>query len=104
MKIYTANNPPLAHIVCELLRANNIDCEVRGEGVFGLQGELPFGEASEPYVWLLETTQLNRAHELIMQFEQPQPEASWHCSDCGEENEGQFALCWQCGSSANTAS
>ncbi|GAK85004.1 hypothetical protein JCM19238_2584 [Vibrio ponticus] len=47
MKIFSAANPPQAHIVCELLRANGITCEVRGEGIFGLQGEVPFGEASE---------------------------------------------------------
>lgn len=71
MKIFSANNPPQAHIVCELLRTNNIDCEVRGEGIFGLQGELPFGESSEPYVWLLDSSQQNKAYEVITQFEQP---------------------------------
>ncbi|EGU38129.1 hypothetical protein VII00023_19374 [Vibrio ichthyoenteri ATCC 700023] len=97
MKIFSASNPPQAHIVCELLRVNNIACEVRGEGIFGLQGELPFGEASEPYVWLHDISQQNEARLLIEKFEQPQLEKNWHCSSCGEENEGQFALCWQCG-------
>ncbi|KII77094.1 DUF2007 domain-containing protein [Vibrio renipiscarius] len=104
MKIFSANNPPQAHIVCELLRSNNIDCEVRGEGLFGLQGELPFGEASEPYVWLLDGRQQEKAQALVAQFEQPQLEQSWHCLSCGEENEGQFGLCWQCGSPMSSAS
>ncbi len=41
MKIYIAKNPAEAHIVCELLKTEQIACEVRGEGMFGLKGELP---------------------------------------------------------------
>ena len=103
MKIYIANNPPQAHIVCELLRTHRIHCEVRGEGLFGLQGELPFGEASEPYVWLFDVAQHPQAAQLLVQFEQPQSGQLWRCPDCGEENEGQFALCWQCGANAQSA-
>ncbi|OLQ95215.1 hypothetical protein BIY21_07155 [Vibrio ponticus] len=99
MKIYSATNPPQAHIVCELLRSYNIACEVRGEGIFGLQGEVPFGEASAPHVWLLDQDKSAEAKQLIEQFEQPHTEASWQCPECGEINEGQFALCWQCGES-----
>ncbi|MDH3267048.1 MAG: DUF2007 domain-containing protein, partial [Gammaproteobacteria bacterium] len=25
------------------------------------------------------------------------PQAAWQCRQCGEENEGQFAACWNCG-------
>ncbi|MGF1910394.1 DUF2007 domain-containing protein [Vibrio kasasachensis] len=103
MKIYSANNPPQAHIVCELLRSYDIKCEVRGEGIFGLQGEVPFGEASAPHVWLLEEGKKQQAMHLIEQFEQPHTEQSWRCPVCNEINEGQFALCWQCGSSLSVA-
>ncbi|MBA5762458.1 DUF2007 domain-containing protein [Vibrio sp. 404] len=103
MKIYSAANPPQAHIVCELLRSHNIDCEVRGEGIFGLQGEVPFGETSEPHVWLLELDKSPQATLLIKQFEQPHTEPSWRCPVCDEINEGQFALCWQCSSSESVA-
>ena len=103
MKIYSAANPPQAHIVCELLRSQNIECEVRGEGIFGLQGEVPFGEASEPHVWLLNLEEEQQARQLVAQFEQPHPEPPWRCSECGEINEGQFALCWQCGTSESVA-
>ena len=100
MKIYSAANPPEAHIVCELLRSHNIDCEVRGEGIFGLQGELPFGEASEPYVWLLNPSQSTQSKTLIEQFQHANHEQHpWQCHQCGESNEAQFAICWQCGTS-----
>ncbi len=97
MKIFSAVNPPQAHIVCELLRSHNIQCEVRGEGIFGLQGEVPFGEASAPHVWLLDLAKKEIAIELIEQFEHPHSQQAWRCTECGELNEGQFALCWQCG-------
>ncbi|NOH53610.1 DUF2007 domain-containing protein [Vibrio coralliilyticus] len=98
MKIFTANNPPEAHIVCELLKSNQIQCEVRGEGMFGLQGEVPFGENSQPYVWLLDSKMQNHASAIIEQYmQQAQFGSEWQCEECGETNEAQFAICWQCG-------
>ncbi|WFB49117.1 putative signal transducing protein [Vibrio coralliilyticus] len=98
MKIFTANNPPEAHIVCELLKSNQIQCEVRGEGMFGLQGEVPFGENSQPYVWLLDSEMHNQASAIIEQYmQQTLIDSEWQCEECGETNEAQFAICWQCG-------
>ena len=42
MKIFSASNPTEAHIICGLLESENIACEVRGEGLFGLKGFLNF--------------------------------------------------------------
>lgn len=96
MKIYAASTPPEAHIVCELLKSHQIGCEVRGEGVFSLQGEIPFGEASEPYVWLLNEDKEQQAREVILRYQNEGSGTEWQCSQCGESNEGQFAICWQC--------
>ena len=100
MKVYSAATPTEAHIVCELLKSQSINCEVRGEGVFGLQGEIPFGESSEPYVWLVETEKLSTAQSTIRQFLDTQEGDDWQCVDCGETNEPQFGACWQCGATA----
>ncbi|AXN31038.1 putative signal transducing protein [Vibrio coralliilyticus] len=98
MKIFTANNPPEAHIVCELLKSNRIPCEVQGEGMFGLQGEVPFGENSQPYIWLLDSKMRNQASAIIEQYmQQTLIGSEWQCEECGEANEAQFAICWQCG-------
>lgn len=100
MKIFVANNPTEAHIVCELLKAERIQCEVRGEGLFGLKGELPFGEDTDPYIWLLNPMQKMLAQSIIDAYhQQSNTEAStlWRCQRCGEENEPQFGACWQCG-------
>tara|TARA_Y100001956_G_scaffold82937_1_gene107030 strand:+ start:5644 stop:5949 length:306 start_codon:yes stop_codon:yes gene_type:complete len=101
MKVYSASNPPEAHIVCELLRSQGINCEVRGEGIFGLQGEVPFGENSEPYVWLLQADKQTEALKIIEQFKQSDAGVEWLCVKCGEMNESQFGVCWQCGTAAD---
>ncbi|HGS5723587.1 hypothetical protein PO80_17710 [Vibrio parahaemolyticus] len=100
MKIFIAKNPAEAHIVCELLKTEDICCEVRGEGLFGLKGELPFGDDTDPYVWLLDPEQQSKAHSIIEAFRQQSQSniyEDWQCPHCLEHNEGQFGACWQCG-------
>jgi len=102
MKIYSASNPTEAHIVCGLLRQQNIHAEVRGEGIFGLKGELPFTDDTDPYVWLLQSDKLKRARDVIQEYcVQQENIADWICEKCGETNEGQFGLCWNCGQLTN---
>ena len=100
MKIFIAKNPTEAHIVCELLKTEQIFCEVRGEGIFGLKGELPFGDDTDPYVWLLNPEQKMRALATIEAYQkqtQPNTYQDWKCPKCSEINEGQFGACWRCG-------
>ncbi|RTZ15749.1 DUF2007 domain-containing protein [Vibrio aquaticus] len=101
MKVYSASTPTEAHIVCELLKTQRIHCEVRGEGIFGLQGEIPFGESSAPYVWLFDEEKLALAQQTLKEYEASQHQENWQCNGCGEINEGQFGACWQCGTSAS---
>ncbi len=99
MKLFSASIPPEAHIVCELLKTQGIQCEVRGEGLFGLQGELPFGENSEPYVWLLNKSQQQQSLSLIQQYmdSTSNGQTPWLCKQCGASVEPQFSCCWNCG-------
>ncbi|AAO10520.1 putative signal transducing protein [Vibrio vulnificus] len=98
MKIFTANTPIEAHIVCQLLINEAVQCEVRGEGLFGLKGELPATEDTNPYIWLLEPEKLDFAKAILASFrEQQVAHQNWLCPQCGEEIEGQFGACWHCG-------
>ncbi|GEA49936.1 hypothetical protein VIN01S_07400 [Vibrio inusitatus NBRC 102082] len=104
MKLFVAQNPPQAHILCELLLSHNIQVEVRGEGMFGLQGELPMDDSSLPYLWLIDEHKHKQAKAVITEFEQnvsTSANSEWRCAECDEVNEGQFGLCWQCGHSAS---
>jgi len=52
-----------------------------------------------PVIWVLDERDVSRGRELIAAFNLRKPEgAGWRCADCGESNEGQFDLCWHCGS------
>jgi hypothetical protein len=100
MKIFFASSPTEAHIVCELLKSQGISCEVRGEGLFGLKGEIPFTQENDPYIWLFQHSQIDAAKHVIQDFEQqkrPSTEPIWVCENCQQENEPQFGACWQCG-------
>lgn len=99
MKVYIAANPTEAHIICELLKHHDIEAEVRGDSLFGLKGELPFTQESDPFIWLYDLDKLQQAKDVIAEFEQralvlPR----WQCDSCGESNEGQFSICWNCSS------
>lgn len=100
MKIFVAKNPAEAHIVCGLLLAENIRCEVRGEGLFGLKGEIPFSDDSDPYVWLQRPEQALVAKGVVQDYifqSESNIQSNWVCGHCEEENEPQFGACWQCG-------
>ncbi|GAM73559.1 hypothetical protein JCM19241_3014 [Vibrio ishigakensis] len=102
MKIYIAKNPPEAHFISELLLAEKIPVEVRSVGLFGLQGELPMDDSTQPHVWLLDPAYKEKAEAIIKAYMEADEQADWTCSECGEVNEGQFALCWNCGTSSPT--
>lgn len=102
MKIYIAQNPTEAHIVCGLLQQERIPCEVRGDTLFSVRGEIPFDDSSAPYVWLLNPKFEAQSKELIKVYLKPCSEKhpEWQCKRCGETNEPQFGLCWNCGAKA----
>lgn len=84
MKIFIAKNPAEAHIVCELLKVEQIYCEVRGEGIFGLKGELPFGDDTDPYVWLFDTAQKMKAEEIVKAYRKQSDRheyQDWQCQN-----------------------
>ncbi|ASU22455.1 hypothetical protein CCZ37_07550 [Vibrio qinghaiensis] len=99
MKIFVSSHPIEAYIVCQYLQQFNIHCEVKGENLYGLSGELPFTEETLPYVWLLDETQIADAQVRLMayQSEEISEKTYWICKQCSEENEPQFAACWYCG-------
>ncbi len=81
-----------------LLEAEGIRCQVRNEHLGSIMGEMPFVE-TWPELWVLNDLDFDRAKQLITDAASESPMASWRCRKCGEENEGQFAACWNCGTS-----
>lgn len=101
IKVYVAYDPTEAHLVKGLLESEGIRCDVRGEALFGARGELPLTPETAPSVWIFDEKQFETARKIIKDYEAAGPLEGageiWKCKNCGEDSEGQFAVCWNCG-------
>lgn len=80
-----------------LLESEGIACQIRNEYLGSILGEVPFFE-TWPELWIVRDLDFDRAKQLIDGAAADEsPGSAWSCPNCGEENEGQFAACWNCG-------
>ena len=80
-----------------VLESEGIPCQIRNEYLGGIAGEMPLQEIW-PELWIINDIDYDRAKQLIDNtIVDESPHANWKCGKCGEENEGQFAACWNCG-------
>jgi len=80
-----------------ILVSEGIPAFLKNEHLGSIIGEMPFLEVW-PEVWVENDLDYDRAKQLIdaATILEESPSASWRCTNCGEENEGQFAACWSC--------
>ena len=98
-KLTSASSTITIHHYRNLLEAEGIPCEIRNEHLGSVLGEIPFVE-TWPQLWVVNDLDYDRAKQLISsQSIDESPASAWRCKSCGEENEGQFAACWNCGTS-----
>jgi hypothetical protein len=86
-----------ARMLAGALEAAGLSVEVRGEALVPLTGEIPSTEAwVELWLWPQE---LEAARQVVAELQANQEAASHSvsCPRCGEENPGNFELCWSCG-------
>ncbi|MBS1217633.1 MAG: hypothetical protein H6R21_766 [Proteobacteria bacterium] len=98
-RVHNARHMTEAHLVRGLLESHGIDAVVRGDLLTGGWGELPVDVCA---VWVTDDARYADADRLIRDFlkgalARIHGGAGWHCSRCGEDIEGQFTACWQCG-------
>jgi putative signal transducing protein len=101
-RVHMAKTVAEAHVIKGILESEGIASDVRGESLSGAVGTLPLYEAW-PSVWVADED-AERADQLVIAAfsgEGGSGEA-WTCPGCGEELEGQFSDCWQCGTSDPT--
>jgi len=80
-----------------VLEQNGIDCVIRNEQLSGALGEVPFLECL-PELWVLRDTDLQQAERLLTELQTESVGGkNWKCPKCREDNEAQFAICWNCG-------
>ena len=97
MKIlYQAADRIEAQLLKDHLRDHHIETLVQGEYLSGGVGELP--ALQFPLLWVIDDRDLDLAKRLIREwFSAAARQAAWVCPNCGESNEGQFRVCWNCG-------
>lgn len=97
-KLYTANHLLEAYIVRDLLENAYIPITLFNEYAQGGTGEIPFTH-TYPEVWVVRDLDFERGRKIVTAYEQAlQMDYTVFCPQCGEENPGNFQLCWQCGS------
>lgn len=95
VRAYSAANPMEAELLVGMLAQHGIAAGLRSQGLMGGIGELPLDALHTP-VWV-DPADLERARDLLQAYEAKHDAQEWHCPACGEINEGNFELCWQCG-------
>ncbi len=84
-----------------VLEAEGIACMIKNELLGGALGELPVNE-TWPEVWVADQD-LERAQQHLKAM-QPSKEAKpWCCHRCNELIDAEFALCWRCAGSPESA-
>lgn len=93
--VYLAAHPVEAEIVRGYLAAHGIATTAHGAYAWSGRGELPAD--IYPRLYLEDERDWDRARALIREYERRDAaRATWRCTGCGEENEEQFAVCWNC--------
>jgi hypothetical protein len=87
-----------------VLETHDIPCNIQGEFRGILVGEIPPADCW-PELWLVDRSQAEQAYDLIKKAldETEQDRPKWKCSTCDEDIEGQFTLCWKCGTDRPTS-
>lgn len=96
-KLTSADSLILINHYRNVLDSEGIPCEVRNKHLGSIYGEMPFAE-TWPELWIRNDMDFDRARQLIDDsITDESPESDWVCGSCGEDNERQFAACWNCG-------
>ena len=82
-----------------LLEQSGIGSFIKNTYLGSAVGELPVFDVS-PELWVFADADAPRAEAVIRDALRPPISVGaepWRCPQCDESNEGQFAVCWRCG-------
>ncbi len=94
IKVYSAMTGVPVHNLKNVMEAQGIACEVRGDHLRAAVGEVPPIEA-----WVELWVEEDRADEArkIIKDGIPDRGDDWVCAECNETVEANFGQCWNCG-------
>ncbi len=93
-RLAQAPNLAIATLWVHALREDGIEATVQREFLGAVAGQLPPDQCL-PEIWIDDADQFELAKRLLHEL-QHRPQRSWQCV-CGEQVEGGFEQCWQCG-------
>jgi hypothetical protein len=80
-----------------VLEHRGIDCELRRATLGSALGEVPWLETL-PELWVVDERDAQIAERIIRTGRDHGVVGEpWRCGECGEQLEGQFTACWNCG-------
>ena len=106
------SNPDFSHVeyLQAELRSHGIACEIRTSRSSPLMNR-PWSASG---LWILDASQTGQARQIVQAVldethddelgdaqaleSEPLQRSSWTCPQCGEDVDGQFSVCWNCGS------
>ncbi len=100
IQVYSAADSLEAHSLKGLLETAGIEVRLKGESLYSGMGELP-ATVLEVTLWV-EDIQLSKATQLLAEYEDSSAQP-WYCSGCGELNESNFEICWNCQKERNSS-
>lgn len=101
-KLFSHDDRFLVQQVRSELDIANIPYLVKNEYAGGAMGELPWQE-TQMELWLLDEQWFHKASQIVKALTPERNSESWKCEQCGEVNDGQFSICWQCQQPATVA-
>jgi hypothetical protein len=94
--VYSAPNIALVSLIRTVLEEHGIACRLKNEFLSAGMGELPPIECWPQLC--VGDDDFAEASRLVQEALKEQVSEPWRCNACGEEMEGQFGACWNCGS------
>ena len=97
--VYSTQDVLLIGHLRNLLVNEGIRCDVRTPFLAAAKGDIPVTDCWSQ-LWILDDEDVDRARQVIDAALAPATgtERPWPCPKCGESIDGQFDVCWQCGS------
>ncbi len=95
--VYSASNIALVSIFQNILEGFDIKCWIKNEFLFAGIGEIPPIECWPQLC--VEDENFLEAKRIVDEALSEKQMTGWKCKSCGEDIEGQFTECWNCGQS-----
>lgn len=103
-RVFSHPDPAITHLVLNRLQQEGVDAVVQGQAVGRGMGEVP-PIAAWSEVWVADGASLVDVQTVLAEVADGSASIAepWTCLTCDEVVEGQFNVCWACGTVAPDA-